>query len=726
MTNLEYALRYAELGYYVIPIRAGEKRPDTPNGASDASRDPAVIRGWWGAKPKNNIGIVCRNCLVLDLDNKGQGDGRAEFKLMREEIKGIPTGGPVSITATGGGQHWFFKKPGIDLKASTHITYNGQKTNIDIRTGNTYVVAAPSAIKDGGRYKWKIPLVPVDDLPALPDSLFTMFNPAAPTRQAAVTSSPITAAIMDRCRSYIDTIEGAKQGQNGSAKTLHAANAIFFDFGLSEVEGWPILLEFNSRCEPPWSERELRHKMEDALSYARLDGRPRGWRAEEEFAADGVDVSPAVKALEEQYAQMFSPKNPEEKDFRAWLEKRKKDPSAYLIGVRGTEVRIASPSWLWRDHILGGELTLFAGKGGTGKTTLVMELAAQITRGETWPDGSSCPLGNVLYFHSEDRIDQTLMPRFLASGGVPERIEFIQYKKEKLGKQQFTFRDIDLLRDKLEYHNDLFGEGAVKALVFDPITAFVSAENDNNNAAVRSALALLPDLLDEFNLACFGICHTKKGMSQFDSAADSVSGASAYVNIARAVYAVYYDKKQDKRVCLPAKWNVGKFPTGIEFDLVETVLEDDRGRQLDPIARASITDCEYDEDADQYLTRKYQEKAEEMGSPAASPARKDCADFIVGLLAAGDLPLNCAKKQITGDGVYKQAVDAGYSIPTISRALRDQRITKYVKDRKTYVTISPTPDKLDPPASKEAARAGADFIAGLEDNPFAAYSSGEF
>lgn len=726
MTNLEYALRYAELGYYVIPIRAGEKRPDTPNGASDASRDPAVIRGWWGAKPKNNIGIVCRNCLVLDLDNKGQGDGRAEFKLMREEIKGIPTGGPVSITATGGGQHWFFKKPGIDLKASTHITYNGQKTNIDIRTGNTYVVAAPSAIKDGGRYKWKVPLVPVDDLPALPDSLFTMFNPAAPTRQAAVTSSPITAAIMDRCRSYIDTIEGAKQGQNGSAKTLHAANAIFFDFGLSEVEGWPILLEFNSRCEPPWSERELRHKMEDALSYARLDGRPRGWRAEEEFAADGVDVSPAVKALEEQYAQMFSPKNPEEKDFRAWLEKRKKDPSAYLIGVRGTEVRIASPSWLWRDHILGGELTLFAGKGGTGKTTLVMELAAQITRGETWPDGSSCPLGNVLYFHSEDRIDQTLMPRFLASGGVPERIEFIQYKKEKLGKQQFTFRDLDLLRDKLEYHNDLFGEGAVKALVFDPITAFVSAENDNNNAAVRSALALLPDLLDEFNLACFGICHTKKGMSQFDSAADSVSGASAYVNLARAVYAVYYDKKQDKRVCLPAKWNIGKFPAGIEFDLVETVLEDDRGRQLDPIARASITDCEYDEDADQYLTRKYQEKAEEMGSPAASPARKDCADFIVGLLAAGDLPLNCAKKQITGDGVYKQAVDAGYSIPTISRALRDQRITKYVKDRKTYVTISPTPDKLDPPASKEAARAGADFIAGLEDNPFAAYSSGEF
>ena len=173
MNHLEYALRYAELGYYVIPVRAGEKRPDTPNGASDASRDPAVIRKWWEAKPKNNIGIVCKNCLVLDLDKLPSVDGLEEFRVMREEIKGIPTSGPVAITG-GGGQHWFYKKPALDLKASTHITYNGQKTSIDIRTGNTFVVVAPSAIKDGGLYKWEVPLVPVDDLPALPDSLFTM------------------------------------------------------------------------------------------------------------------------------------------------------------------------------------------------------------------------------------------------------------------------------------------------------------------------------------------------------------------------------------------------------------------------------------------------------------------------------------------------------------------------------------------------------------------------
>ena len=122
------------------------------------------------------------------------------------------------------------------------------------------------------------------------------------------------------------------------------------------------------------------------------------------------------------------------------------------------------------------------------------------------------------------------------------------------------------------------------------------------------------------------------------------------------------------------------------------------------------------------MTRKYKEKSEELGAPAGSPARGNCVDFIIGLLEKEDLPINCAKKQITGDGVYSRAVEAGYTMSTIYRALQDSRIVKYVKDRKTFVTINPTPDKIDPPASQEAARAGADFIAGLEDNPFAAYS----
>ena len=35
-------------------------------------------------------------------------------------------------------------------------------------------------------------------------------------------------------------------------------------FALSDTEAWSILVEYNARCLPPWSERELRHKLSEA------------------------------------------------------------------------------------------------------------------------------------------------------------------------------------------------------------------------------------------------------------------------------------------------------------------------------------------------------------------------------------------------------------------------------------------------------------------------------
>ncbi len=39
-------------------------------------------------------------------------------------------------------------------------------------------------------------------------------------------------------------------------------------FGLDQGGILAILAEYNTRCDPPWSERDLRHKAEDALRKA--------------------------------------------------------------------------------------------------------------------------------------------------------------------------------------------------------------------------------------------------------------------------------------------------------------------------------------------------------------------------------------------------------------------------------------------------------------------------
>ena len=36
-------------------------------------------------------------------------------------------------------------------------------------------------------------------------------------------------------------------------------------FGLGVEDALPLMLEWNERCQPPWDEKDLRHKLEDAV-----------------------------------------------------------------------------------------------------------------------------------------------------------------------------------------------------------------------------------------------------------------------------------------------------------------------------------------------------------------------------------------------------------------------------------------------------------------------------
>ena len=73
----------------------------------------------------------------------------------------------------------------------------------------------------------------------------------------------------DRARAYVAKMPPAILGEGGDNATFAVAKAVIHDFALSEAEGWRILLEYNARCSPPWSEGELRHKVESAKNLTR-------------------------------------------------------------------------------------------------------------------------------------------------------------------------------------------------------------------------------------------------------------------------------------------------------------------------------------------------------------------------------------------------------------------------------------------------------------------------
>lgn len=83
-------------------------------------------------------------------------------------------------------------------------------------------------------------------------------------------AGPAGAGLVERCRRYVARMPASVSGQGGHDAAWLAAQAITRGFGLPISDGLPILQEFNQRCQPPWSDKELWHKIEDAADNSRL------------------------------------------------------------------------------------------------------------------------------------------------------------------------------------------------------------------------------------------------------------------------------------------------------------------------------------------------------------------------------------------------------------------------------------------------------------------------
>lgn len=90
--------------------------------------------------------------------------------------------------------------------------------------------------------------------------------------------SALTFTANDRAGAYLAQFPGAVQGQGGDHHTYKACCVLVNDFGLSEAEAWPLLLEWNRSCVPPWKEADLRVKLRSALRCPHP--RPRGNKLE--------------------------------------------------------------------------------------------------------------------------------------------------------------------------------------------------------------------------------------------------------------------------------------------------------------------------------------------------------------------------------------------------------------------------------------------------------------
>ncbi len=252
--NYEAARHYAALGYKAIPIASGQKAPPLVKWKRYQTEAPTLddYRAWF-ADATRNIALLTGEIVVADVDDP------ALLNLVTEKCGETSV---ISKTPSGGFHLWYRKRRGPHI--GNRVDVKGKE--LDLRAEGGYAVVPPSRTR-AGAYQWLgVGLPAISDLP--------FFRVSWTRERVRRVIRPIdlidgSDRMVRRARAYLATIEGAISGQRGHDRTFRVACKLTHEqprgFGLSLQEAWPLFKEWNEQCEPPWSDRELLHKLEDAL-----------------------------------------------------------------------------------------------------------------------------------------------------------------------------------------------------------------------------------------------------------------------------------------------------------------------------------------------------------------------------------------------------------------------------------------------------------------------------
>ncbi|HMN41160.1 MAG TPA: DUF3987 domain-containing protein [Phycisphaerales bacterium] len=291
---LDAARWYLARGYAPIPVPAGTKVP--------------VLKGWTDLRladadlPQHFNGTGSIGVLL------GEPSGwLVDVDLDCEEAVALA---PAFLPPTGAksgrpgkpSSHWWYVCEGA--KTRKHQDPATKKMIVELRSTGAQTVVGPSMHPSGEPYDPLEGEPAVVDVEALGAAVTALANAVIEQRHGCKErprSQPTALgtrtfladdAVLRRAVAYLDRIPPAISGSGGHGQTYAAATAMVHGFGLDPETAFGLLLDrYNPRCQPPWSEKELRHKVRDAAS--KPHDRPHGWLRDAEKPEDmgGVDLS---------------------------------------------------------------------------------------------------------------------------------------------------------------------------------------------------------------------------------------------------------------------------------------------------------------------------------------------------------------------------------------------------------------------------------------------------
>ena len=162
------------------------------------------------------------------------------------------------------------------------------------------------------------------------------------------------------------------------------------------------------------------------------------------------------------------------------------------------DIEVESVEWLIYPFIPYGKITIIQGDPGEGKTTLVLQIIARLTKGESIVDEEAREPINVIYQTAEDGLGDTIKPRLLSADADCSRVLVIDDKDTPL-----TMRDVRLEQAIIETN--------AKLVVLDPIQGFLGSDVDMHRAnEIRPIMKHISELAGKYKCAIILIGHMNK------------------------------------------------------------------------------------------------------------------------------------------------------------------------------------------------------------------------
>lgn len=544
---LDYALWYAGLGWYVLPVRA-DKKPVSGYGLTRATNDPRKIEQIWAENPDAGVAVACAQSglVVLDIDPRNGGYDT----LKRLEAEHGPLKSSTVTLTQGGGEHRYFQaEPGVTYPASLG-------PGVDVKH-NGYVLAEPSR-GELGFYRWG-------------------HDGCNPTKGSLPGRAPSLLRESSTAQGSGSTEQLIRPGSIAEPPSVYAElkvalNAIPPDTPYDE--GWFRVMQGMTRLG------DERAAYDMTREWSLRSSNPR--HTAEEFDRKWRACSQELYAVT--HKSIFHMADERDRSWRTHapaLEHKPSDPHplSLSLAVDSGAGRVSTIEYLF-DRFMSTGVNIVAGAPGVGKTTLIVPLALAAAHlcPADYPMRPRVRRNVIIITESVVQVQRVIYSvaqrgcTGMSEADFDARVRVISARRldpELVSEVAAEYQGwtVDNLKVDGTFHS------ALPLVVFDTANAVLELESENDNAEVGRAMAHLKQAFSLFPVII--VAHTSKALGRGEAEGLVARGASAWTGDAQGTYMVFKDG-EDRDAPRVLKTDKVRFPTAFDEVALELVSHSER------------------------------------------------------------------------------------------------------------------------------------------------------